>query len=237
MYLGTTLIPTKETTRKYVPRDLYFPSVAIQLGWPTLPIIDWPNIHPSSPEYAFLKEIGVREVPTLHKLVERIIKEHSAGKQKSSTGERYKIPLGLIFFAEKFERHYYDERRTITDRGYSFLPSNVPGKTSADDVILLAPNEVFRSVNPLCPSLLPDVLALFRKHSIHSSLDIDDHPTLSKAFSSLLEKKTTLLTKQTASTIFAYLHRLKGLDQQFVQKVAEHNFIPLQGLVIFLTRT
>ncbi|CAF1691736.1 unnamed protein product, partial [Adineta ricciae] len=144
-----------------VPRDLYFPSVAIQLEWPTLPIIDWLNIHPSSPEYAFLKEIGVREVPTLHKLVERIIEEHNTGKQKSSTGEKYKISLGLIFFAEKFERHYHSEWRTSTVRGYNFLPSNVPGKTSADDVILLPPNEVFRSVNPLCPSLLPDVLNLF----------------------------------------------------------------------------
>ncbi|CAF1578903.1 unnamed protein product, partial [Adineta ricciae] len=225
---GTTLIPTKETTRKYVPRDLYFPSVAIQLEWTTLPIIDWPNIHPSSPEYAFLKEIGVREVPTLHKLVERIIEEHNTGKQKPSTGERYKIPHGLIFFAEKFERHYHSEWQTSTVKRYSFLPSNVPGKTSADDVILLPPNEVFRSVNPLCPSLLPDVLNLFQKHSIHLSLDIDNHPPLSKAFNSLLEKKTTLLTKQTASTIFAYLHQLKELDHQFIQKVAEYNFIPLQ---------
>ncbi|CAF5093161.1 unnamed protein product, partial [Rotaria socialis] len=74
-------MPNKENTRKYAPQDLHFPSVAIQLQWTTLPIIDWHDIDARSSEYAFLKEIGVREVPDLQKLIDRIIEEHNEQKK------------------------------------------------------------------------------------------------------------------------------------------------------------
>ncbi|CAF4013844.1 unnamed protein product [Rotaria sordida] len=65
--IGTTLESTKKTVQKYVPQKLHFPFVAAQLNWSDLLIIDWQDIDPHSSAYAFLKELGVREVPELQK--------------------------------------------------------------------------------------------------------------------------------------------------------------------------
>ncbi|UJR18092.1 hypothetical protein I4U23_004992 [Adineta vaga] len=227
---GKTLVPTKETTRKYIPRDLHFPSAAIQMQWSTLLIIDWLDINPSSSEYAFLKELGVKEVPSLRILIEQIIEEHNIEKQNQNTQGKYKIPLALTFFAENFEQYYYNSWKLDTIRQYRFLPSYLPENNNDNDVVLLAPDEVYKSVNPLCPSLLPEVLILFQKNFINSSLDIGEHPSLSKAFDTLLGKSTNFLTKQSAPKIFAYLNRLQGIDQTFIKKVSNSNFIPIQDL-------
>ncbi|CAF1298463.1 unnamed protein product [Adineta steineri] len=231
---GTTLVPRKETTRKYIPRELHFPSVAIRLQWSTLPIIDWLDINPNSSEYAFLKEIGVQEVPNLEKLITQIIQEHNVEKRKQNSNGKYQIPLALHFFAEKFQQYYFSSWKMETIGKCRFLPSYLPGKTIDEningDVILSAPDEVFKFVNPLCPSLLPEVINLFQKYLSISSLSIRDHPTLSKAFDILMEKKTNFLTKQSAPHIFAYLNGLEGLNGAFIKKVSKHNFIPLQDL-------
>ncbi|CAF4118498.1 unnamed protein product, partial [Adineta steineri] len=53
----------------YIPRQLCFPSVVIELNWPTLLVIDWPDIKSTSQQYLFLKQLGVREVPDLSLLI------------------------------------------------------------------------------------------------------------------------------------------------------------------------
>lgn len=136
---GTTLSMNKENTRKYAPQDLHFPSVAIQLQWSTLPIIDWHDIDPRSREYAFLKEIGVREVPDLHKLVDRIIEEHNEQMKRSNS--EYKLPIALRFLAENFQQHYSKLWKTAKIKR-AFLPSYSPSKT----IQLSLPDEAFKGL-------------------------------------------------------------------------------------------
>ena len=85
---------------------------------------------------------------------------------------------------------------------------------------------------PLCPSLLPDVIQCFSQYFDISILGVKKHPTLSMAFPILMERKTQLLTVETAQKYFSYLSKLDGLDQVFIQKVANIPFIPLPGLKI-----
>ena len=101
--LGTTLEFNGEIKRKYKPSDLHFPSVAQRLQWNQLLIIDWMDINPLSQEYSLLKELGVREVPDLHELIFRIVREHYRGPIKKAD---YVLPHALIFFAENFLQHY-----------------------------------------------------------------------------------------------------------------------------------
>ena len=134
---GTTLTPRKESTRKYAPQDLHFPSVAIRLQWMTLPIIDWHDIDPRSREYAFLKEIGVREVPDLHLLFDRIVEEHT--EQLRINVDEYKIPRALEFLAENFQQ-YYSKLWKAAKIKRAFLPSYSPAGT----IVLSLPEEVFK---------------------------------------------------------------------------------------------
>jgi hypothetical protein len=138
-FSGTTLTSSKETIRKYAPQDLHFPSVAIQLQWSTLPIIDWHDIDPHSREYAFLKEIGVREVPDLQKLIDRISEEHN--EQKKKPLQEYKSPIALRFLAENFQQHYSKLWKAAKIK-QAFLPSYSPSKT----IILSLPDEVFKGL-------------------------------------------------------------------------------------------
>ncbi len=138
---------SQKATRTYIPNELYFPSVAIQLEWITLFIIDWENIDSQSPEYAFLKEIGVQEAPPLNQLIDRIVLEHD--KQQLKTKKEYKLPLALHFFAEKFVQHYSNLSKTETIKR-AFLPSyylttslNQNDDKSDDKVVLSAPEEVY----------------------------------------------------------------------------------------------
>ncbi|CAF1416514.1 unnamed protein product, partial [Didymodactylos carnosus] len=231
--IGTTLAETKETKRKYIPKELYFPSVAIELQWFTLPIVDWLDINPCSPEYNFLKEMGVQEIPNLQKLIERIIQEHDEQRKKQNTNEEYKIPLALHFFVDKFQRYYYCVWKTGSFKQHRFFPSNPLGKTinqtNPRDVILLSANEVFKVINPFFPSLLSEVIELFEKNWDISLLGIKDHPSLSQAFDIMIKKKDELLTEQSASKIFAYLNGIEGLTAEFIRRVGQYNFIPLQG--------
>ena len=138
------------TTRRYIPRDLHFPLVASRLEWTNLPIIDWPDIDPRSREYAFLKEIGVKEVPELYKLIGRIQQEHD--KQSKKINE-YKIPVALTFFAEHFQQHYSKLWKDAQIK-VPFLPSSTSEMNSPSEVILLTPNNVFKGLLQLFPDYL-----------------------------------------------------------------------------------
>lgn len=134
---GTTLTPKKDSTRKYAPQDLHFPSVAIRLQWFSLPILDWQDIDPRSREYAFLKEIGVREVPDLQLLVDRIVEEHT--EQHRTSINQYKLPRALEFLAENFQQYYSKLWKTAKIKR-PFLPSVSP----QGSIVLSAPEEVFK---------------------------------------------------------------------------------------------
>ncbi|CAF1186151.1 unnamed protein product [Adineta steineri] len=239
---GTTLAPTKETTRKYIPKDLHFPSVASRLQWFTLPIIDWPDINPRSAEYSFLKEIGVREVPELEKLIDRIIQEHNDMKQEDRTKRKYKIPLSLEFFVENFQQYYCNSWKTDSARKRCFLPSRLPKKINDQnnddnynyDVILSTPEYVFGVENPLCATLIHEVIKLFEKSFNIALLGIKDHPNLLQAFDILMKNKDELLTIQSAPKIFAYLNGLDGLNRTFIERISKLAFIPMQGSNILM---
>ncbi|CAF3997273.1 unnamed protein product [Rotaria sp. Silwood2] len=219
---GTTLIPSKECTRKYAPQDLHFPSVAIQLQWSTLTILDWHDIDSHSREYAFLKEIGVREVPDIQKLIDRIIEEHN--EQKKKFINEYKLPIALKFFAENFQQHYSKLWKTAKIKR-PFLPSLSPSKT----IILSLPEEVFKDESPLCATLLSDVVQLFEEHFNVALLGVKDRPTLTIAFDILMEKKEEILNVETAPKIFAYMNELDGLSRPLIERVSKLAFIPLEG--------
>ncbi|CAF1063458.1 unnamed protein product [Didymodactylos carnosus] len=137
----TTLTSSKEAARKHVPCDLHFPSVASRLQWPTLHIIDWYDIDPHSREYAFLKEIGVREVPELYKLIDRIVQEHNDGPKARN---EYKLPIALGFLAENFQLYYSKLWKTANIRR-AFLPSYCPDVNT--EVALSTSDFVFKGSN------------------------------------------------------------------------------------------
>ena len=101
--VASTLESSIDLRKNYKPTDVHFPSVAQRLDWKELIILDWFDIDSHSSEYAFLKEIGVREVPDLHKLISRIVEEH---QQQNKTVYDYQIPKSLKFFIEMFQQHY-----------------------------------------------------------------------------------------------------------------------------------
>jgi len=220
----------------YFPQDLHFPFVAEKLNWPELLILDWHGIAQHSPEYAFLKELGVREVPDLKNLINRIVYEHNKKQRQSSQPKtKYKLSISLQFFAENFQKHYSTLWKTSNIQ-QPFLPSRLPTKKSDNDIILSVPEKVFIGSNPLCPILLPEVVRLFQKHYIILLLGIIEHPTLTQAFDIVMERKNELLTVDKAGHIFAYLNELNGLNQLFVKRLSNIAFIPLKGLSI-LTST
>ncbi|CAF4742908.1 unnamed protein product, partial [Rotaria magnacalcarata] len=80
-------------------------------------------------------ELGVKEVPELHKLIARIDFEHQAGsKQKVD----YKLPNSLVFFAEKFQVHYSKLWKNAKIKT-PFLPSSAPDMNHSTEVILTTP--------------------------------------------------------------------------------------------------
>lgn len=147
MYVGTTSDPTINKTWKYLPQELHFPSVAAELDWPTLLILDWPDdIEPNSQEYIFLKELGVRETPELDKLIDRIVTEH---QQTSTIIKEYELPIALSFLANNFRKHYIT-LWNMERNHQAFLPCYYSTKIldqnsdmSKSKVRLLAPNKVF----------------------------------------------------------------------------------------------
>lgn len=175
----------------------------------------------------------MREVPDLQKLIERIIQEHCEEQKIQTNDTQYKIPLALIFFVEKFIRYYEKLWKTNLYQKCCFLPSyaleTAINQSNKNEVILSATNQVFTVVNPLFPSLLPDVIKLIEKHFQFSLLGIRDHPSLTQAFRTVLEKKNKLLTEESAPKIFAYLNSIEGLNGAFIELASQSAFIPLKG--------
>ncbi|CAF5030187.1 unnamed protein product, partial [Rotaria socialis] len=61
-------------------------------------------------------------------------------------------------------------------------------------------------------------------------LGITEHPTLTQAFDIIMERKTELLTLESACHIFSYLNGLDGLNQVFIKRLSNIAFIPLEGV-------
>ncbi|CAF1073633.1 unnamed protein product [Rotaria sordida] len=228
--IGTTLESNSETKRKHKPCDLHFPSVANRLQWNQLPIIDWLDINPRSQDYSFLKELGVREVPDLHKLIARIDQEHYHG---SKTKVEYKLPNALVFFAENFQQYYSKVWKNANIK-IPFLPSSSPDVNQSTEVILTTPEVVFKEPGPLCPSLLPDVLRCFSQYFDIGLLGVKQRPPLAMAFDILMERRNQLLTVESAPTYFSYFNKLEGLNRAFIQRISNRAFIPLPGSNIFV---
>ncbi|UJR19550.1 hypothetical protein I4U23_022680 [Adineta vaga] len=223
---GITFEYNGEIKRKYKGNELHFPSVAKQLQWKELLIIDWIDINPLSEEYLFLKELGVKEVVDLQELIVRIAQEHD---RKSTVQSEYKLPRSLIYFAENF-RKYYSKFWETYQVETSFLPSSPPEVDQSTEVILTTPQSVFKESNPLCSTLLPDVLRYFSRCFDISLLGIKSRPDLETAFDSLMNKRNEILTVETASKYFSYLNKLDGLNKTFIDRISKESFIPLQGL-------
>lgn len=236
LHVGTTLEGTEETKHLYLPSNLHFPSIAADLGWRTLPIIDWLDIDPKSIEYAFLREMHVQEIPSLEKILQRIAQEHFEKQQQSNNGQ-YEISSTLKFFASNFKQCYFKSWSKESHGEYPFLPSYSPGKTAdklnKDNVILSAANQVFAVVNPLFPCLLPEVFQFFKKHCDISLLGIKDHPNLKQAFDTIMKRKNELLTEQSAPKMFAYLSTIEMPNAAFKKEVSQYSFIPVKGKFIY----
>ena len=87
--------------------------------------------------------------------------------------------------------------------------------------------------NPLCPSLLPEVLRCFAQYFDIDLLGVKYRPPLETAFEILMNKRHQILTVESAPIYFAYLNKLDGLNRAFIQSVTNRSFIPL-GNSIYL---
>ncbi|CAF1287197.1 unnamed protein product [Adineta steineri] len=130
---GTAHDSTGKINRQCVPQELYFPSVAIELNWPTLLVIDWPDIKSTSQQYLFLKQLGVREVPDLSLLIDRISQEHNAKSSNEKKNQhKYQLPKALSYFIKYFQQHY-SSLWTTAHINQLFLPSRSPTTITNDD--------------------------------------------------------------------------------------------------------
>lgn len=127
---------------KRKPSDLHFPSVATCLQWNQLEIIDWLDINPYSKEYFLLKELGVKEVPDLQKLISQIEYEHN---HQSKSKENYKIPNALVFFAQNYQQYYSNIWKSANIK-IPFLPACTADLNSSTEVILTTPDSVFNGL-------------------------------------------------------------------------------------------
>ncbi len=258
MYIGTTLDSTSKIKNKFIPQELFFPSVAVQLNWSTLVILDWLDIDSQSPEYNFLKEIGVRETPDLSVLIDRIIDEHNYRhrQQRKITMSEYKLPSGLIFLASHFHQYYRKQwSPTMSEKPFlpSYYPTTFDENSDANDikVELLAPCNVVTGLflyistsfffsyydllldeNPFFAIPIPEVIQLFINHCDISLIGVKQRPTLITAFHILINRKSEILTAQSAPKLFSYLNTLDGLNNATIDQIIQYAFIPLPGSLI-----
>ncbi|CAF1527156.1 unnamed protein product, partial [Adineta steineri] len=244
---GTAHDSTGKTNRQCVPQELYFPSVAIELNWPTLLVIDWPDIKSTSQQYLFLKQLGVREVPDLPLLIDRISQEHNAKSSNEKKNQhKYQLPKALSYFIKYFQQHY-SSLWTTTHTNQLFLPSRSPTTITNDDdadnnnnhrnnqVILSKADQLFQDDSPLCNTLLPQVMELFSKYSFDiARFNIKKSPSIDTAFGLFMERKNELLfTIESTRKIFAYLNQVyEWNEKRFNEYVSRIDFIPLQGSTI-----
>lgn len=142
----TILGKSNDQEKQYRPRELHFPSVGDELDWPALPILDWADLEASAPEYTFLKELGVREVPELNSLLTYIIKTHPTS---SVPVRKYHVSDGLTYLATHFHQHYFKFWNAESNKR-AFLPcydSTKMFERDYDDanlpVLLASPDSVF----------------------------------------------------------------------------------------------
>ncbi|UJR29713.1 hypothetical protein I4U23_017262 [Adineta vaga] len=216
---------TNEIKGKYLPHELYFPSISNRLQWKSLIILDWFDIEKNSSEYLFLKELGVKEMIELPKLISRINQEHSETKQILN---EYQIPLALKFFAENFQS-FYSKIWKNSNIKIPFLPSISPFIQQSTQVFLSIPEHVFKESSPLCSSLIPEVIGYFSQYFDIGLLGVKHRPSISIAFQILMEKRNELLNNSTASIYFTYLNKLDGLNKQFINEISKRSFIPLEN--------
>ncbi|CAF4313694.1 unnamed protein product, partial [Adineta steineri] len=213
-----------ETKRNYKANELHFPSVAKEVQWKDLSVIDWIDINPFSQEYIFLKELGVKEAPDFQDLFLHITQEHN---QSSKIKSEYQLPPSLIYFAENFRKYYlkiWENNKIIQ---IPFLPSSSPPHINqSTEVILTIPQLVFKETSPLFPSLLPDVIRCFSHCFDISLLGIKSRPDLQIAFDILIDKQYEILTIESASLYFSYLNKLDGLNKTFIENISKKSFIP-----------
>jgi hypothetical protein len=121
------------------------------MNWSSLLILAWSDLDANSPEYAFLKEIGVREIPDISILIDRIIEEHNDNErqQPNRTVIEYKLPSSLTFLVSNFHQHY-KKQCNFTTFETAFLPCyylttvfNQKSDKNDIKVELVAPSEAF----------------------------------------------------------------------------------------------
>lgn len=219
---GTTLDCSLDK-RKYRPNELHFPSIAQRLQWNNLLILDWSDkLEEHSREYSFLKELGVKQVPDLHQLMQRI---HFEYENSSKNKDNYQLAKSFLFFVEYFQSHY-SKCWNNYPKELPFLPSSF---AQSSDVILTTPNHVFQELNPFFPSLIPDAIRCLTIFIDLSLIGIKPRPNISMAFHYLLERKSQLLTVENVPKYFSYLNKLDGLNKKFIENLSKISFIPLPG--------
>jgi len=64
-------------------------------------------------------------------------------------------------------------------------------------------------------------------------IGVKQRPSITMAFTYLMEKRNQLLTVKTASIYFSYLNKLDGINKNFIANISNIQFIPLSGLIRF----
>ena len=110
-------------------------------------IVDYPDIELDSPEYKFLKDVGVREVPDLEVIINCIVIEHN---QKISEENEYELPAAFCFLIKYFILHYrksWNDKFKQTRLIPSYYKTNIINDNNrnhkANGFTLSEPNQVF----------------------------------------------------------------------------------------------
>ena len=92
--------------------------------------------------------------------------------------------------------------------------------------------------NPLCPIILSQVIELFKQYSLEVSLfGVKQFPDIQVAFHLMLKRKDEFLsTIKSASEIFTYFYKIYQWNESFNENISKVNFIPLEGLFLFLKK-
>ena len=200
-----------------------------------MPILKWPDIIISSPEYNFLKDIGVKEFPALSLLVERIIVEHHEKYKPEQIIDYYEPPKALEFFVMHFQVAYaidWTRNSFITKKMLpSYPPKNLMQEKAESYIMLTAANELSSIENPLFSYILPEVKVLIEKHFELKLLGVVEYPSVSMGFKVLMERRNEILTDETAPSIFSYMNHLGYIDSKHRCQLQNDPFIPLRGIL------
>ena len=115
-----------------------------------MPIVDYLDIQLDSSAYNFLKDVGVREIPDLELLIDRIVEEHREKTSEERNEDKYQVPKAFCFLIKHFVQHYRNSWNEKFKHA-PIIPSCYPTKLVNDqsrtdktnNVILSQTNEVF----------------------------------------------------------------------------------------------